>query len=344
VSEEKSESEQLARLIITPEEFGRDLYHKVWEQVIGPGINKANMALRTARAKPPSRLLHFMSAAGLEAILRTGILRLCRARASNDPLELEYGLEIARGIIRERELPAESPLERDLRRVMEAGTRGGWFSGKDHRPPEPHICCFAAPTEGPTPTEASTALWAMYGRNGAGFALVFDGGALSLSPLVDFFPVSYDPADQRAKLSAVIDLGRETAMSAHALALREATDVAARNFMGLAAHTFGAILAMHAAAMKAPRHDFEREWRMMGSYLAVEPVGEQLEFGIQASGPLLRTYFERSFPKSALLEVVVGAKHYDLNEFVVSAMLEHFKFKDTKVVEGQVNIRGADGT
>jgi hypothetical protein len=342
VSEEKPDGGQPPRLIITPEEFGRDLYHKVWDQVIGPGINKANLALRTARAKPPSRLLHFTSAAGLEAIVRTGILRLCRARASNDPLELEYGLEIARGII--RELPGETPLEHAFKRVMEAGTRGGFFAGKDRRPPEPHICCFAAPTDGPTPTEASTALWAMYGRNGAGFGLVFDGDELNLLPLVDFFPVSYVPADQRTKLVDVIKLARETAMSAHALGLCEATDVAARNFMGLAAHSFGSILLMHAAAMKAARHDFEREWRMMGSYLAVEPVGEQLAFGIQATGPVLRTYFERSFPKSALLEVIVGAKHYELNEFVVSAMLEHHKYKDTKVVEGEVNIRGADGT
>jgi hypothetical protein len=184
----------------------------------------------------------------------------------------------------------------------------------------------------------------MYGRNGAGFVLVFKGEALAQLALVDFLPVSYEPPEQRAKMERVIKIAKETTSAANDLARRKGIGDFQRYMRDASAHAFGSLLALHSAGMKGPRHGFEGEWRMMVSYIQVDPVGEQLPFEIQASGPVLRSYYERSFPKTALLEVIVGAKHYDLNEFVVAALLEKYGYSETKIRRGEVNIRGAEGT
>ena len=331
------------RLIVTPLEFEQELFGEVWDEVVGSRIAEANTPLRTPRFDPPPRLLHFTSAAGLEAILRTGILRLSQARGSNDPMELTYGLRLARDVI--RELGAADETEREFQRGIDAGTRDRSYLGGERRIVEPHVCCFAAPLNEPDPTETSIAHWALYGRNGAGFVLVLDGAALAGLRLVDFFPVSYEPAGQRAKLEVVVKIAKKTAIDAYRLAQRKrAREEFALYVLRSTAHAFGSILAMHSAAMKGPMHAFEREWRLMVSYLRVKSVGKQQKFGVQASGPLLRSYYERPFPKSALLEVIVGAKHYELNEIVVTAMLDDLKYRRTKVRRGEVNIRGAEGT
>jgi hypothetical protein len=342
VSEEGSDEGQPPRLIITPAEYRKEFFSEVWDKSTGPAINDANAPMTTARPTPPQRMLHFTSAVGLEAIVRTGSLWLSRARASNDPMELEYGLGIGRSII--RELGPTTVVERAFQLAIEAGTRDGKFGSRERRVPDPHVCCFAASAGEADPIESNTAHWAMYGRNGAGFMLVFDGESLARLPLVDFQPIIYQPADQRNRLEAVIKIAKEASIRAYDLALRKGDEGFARYMLGASADAFGSVLAMHAAAMKGPRHEFECEWRMMVSYMRVEPIGEQLEFGIHASSSLLRSYYVRPFPKKDLRAVVVGAKHYDLNEFVVSAMLDKYDYKDTKVVRGEVNIRGADGT
>jgi hypothetical protein len=129
MSDEKNQKVE-SRMIITPEEFGKEIYEEVWREIVSPGITAANAPLREPRFNPPPRMLHYTSATGLEAILRTSILRLCRARASNDPMELEYGLDLARGII--REIQPANDVDHAFKRFIEAGTRDGTFGG---RPP-----------------------------------------------------------------------------------------------------------------------------------------------------------------------------------------------------------------
>jgi hypothetical protein len=343
VSEEKADGGQPARLIVMPEEYRHEYFNEIWDKTTGPAIKVANAPMMAeARPASPPRMLHFTSSAGLEAIVRSSSLRLSRARASNDPMELEYGLEIARSIIREGR--STDVVEKWFQKAIEAGTHDGRFGTREHRVPEPHVCCFAASAGQSDPMEESLAQWAMYGRNGAGFMLVFDGEALGHLPLVDFVPITYRPDEQRSRLETVIKIAKEASIGAYNLARPKGDETFAQYMLAASAHAFGSVLAMHAAAMKGSRHQIENEWRMLVSYIRTEPIGEQLEFGIESSGPLLRSHYVRSFPKEALRAVVVGAKHYELNEFVVSALLDKYDYKATNVVEGTVNIRGADGT
>jgi hypothetical protein len=318
-------------------------FGEVWDETTGRAIRAANAPMtKEQRPAPPPRMLHFTSATGLEAIVRTGSLRLSRARASNDPMELEHGLRIGRRII--RDLAAEGEVEEVFKRAFHAGTRDGKFFNRERRVPEPHVACFAASAGEDDPIEESLAQWAMYGRNGAGFMLVFDGQALSDLDLVDFVPITYQPDEQRRRLEAVVQIAKDATIRAYNLAMSREDERLAQYMVVASAHAFGTVLSMHAAAMKERRHVIENEWRLMVQYTQGEPIGPQLEFGFEASGPVLRSYYVRPFPKEALRAVVVGAKHYHLNEFTVSALLDKYDYKDTKVIEGKVNIRGADGS
>src|SRR5450432_394714 len=80
------------RRILTPAEASKDAFDETWERVIGPGMSDALALIPKATAGVPSSVLHFTSASGFEAIVRTRVLRLSRALASNDPLEMEHGL------------------------------------------------------------------------------------------------------------------------------------------------------------------------------------------------------------------------------------------------------------
>jgi hypothetical protein len=194
----------------------------------------------------------------------------------------------------------------------------GQLRGQKHDLPDPHVCCFSEPE-----CEANLPHWAMYGRGGAGFALVFDGEALAKAENVDLAPVIYDQAVQLDRLQQVLTLGVQTCA-----AVRARAEKFGRAMMDqmhrISAHTVGVIMSMHAAVMKRPEFRFEREWRLVVSHVHGETQSDsKLAFGADSSGGILRSFFEFPFPPTLLREVVVGAAQATLNE-PVAKMLLHY--------------------
>ena len=76
---------------------------------------------------------------------------------------------------------------------------------------DPHICCFTQEDNADV-----VAHWAMYGRDGSGFALRFKGRALD--NMVDqnaiLVPVLYDEPRQGDHMRALLGIARATCMKA----------------------------------------------------------------------------------------------------------------------------------
>jgi hypothetical protein len=307
------------------------LHSEVWNAVTGPALSRVLQPLREPSRAIPDDLLHFTTAARFVSILKDGILRLSRARASKDPMELRYGLDLGRAIL---DSFSGQELDEPYKESVRAAFEGRLLDGTDFSVPDPHICCFA--TSG---SESGIPHWALYGRSGAGLVLVLDGKALSASKL-DLVPVVYDVAEQQRLLTDVLELGRKTAREAHHFSLKYGSEAAARSGL-VAGHAFGATTSLLAATMKRPSFEFEHEWRLLAGY--VPEVGREpdasVNFGVEAVGPILRSYFEVRFPPEALKAIVVGSSHSDLNVPVVKAMLKEYKYKSVEIRLGEVALR-----
>jgi hypothetical protein len=217
-----------------------------------------------------------------------------------------------------------------------AAFEGRLLDGTDFPLPDPHVCCFATAA-----SEAGIPHWAFYGRSGAGLVLVFDGEALSRSQL-DLVPVIYDVAEQKRLLTGALELGAKTARAAHQLALKYGTAAAERACL-VAGHAFGATTSLLAATMKRPSFDFEHEWQLLAGYVSEGGGGPEpdssVKYGVEAVGPILRSYFEVRFPPEALKAVVVGSTYSDLNVPVVRAMLQEHRYKSVEIRLGGIALR-----
>src|SRR4051812_37968907 len=71
------------------------IYNEIWEATISRGIRRATDLIDAVDVEPPECLLHFTSASAISQIIPKRTLRLSRARASNDPKELDHGIKIA---------------------------------------------------------------------------------------------------------------------------------------------------------------------------------------------------------------------------------------------------------
>jgi hypothetical protein len=89
--------------------------------------------------------------------------------------------------------------------------------------------------------------------------------------------------------------------------------------------------------MKGPEFAAEAEWRL------IHPGGGVVEgaskIGVEARGPILRTYFEIGFEPADLVSVIVGPVHAELNRPVVKRLLEEHGYVATTVETGKVALR-----
>ncbi len=313
----------------------REVFNEVWHNTTEPALTNALKRIKDAGTDVPGQLLHFTSAHALVQILRTGKLRLSRARSSNDPRELEYGLGLARDEARtmlDRKMKWDDILLFELFASLAGRVRDGSLDPL----PDPHVCCFSQPE-----CEMGVEHWSLYGRGGAGFAFVFDGPSLAANKSADLVRVTYDVNVQKAQFSSLIEAARETCAAARnrtaAVGALDEIEKAHR----AAAHAFGGVAAVHAATMKREMFKFEKEWRLMVAWkpIKIPDRDTPLEYSVEAVGPVLRSFYELPFDPKTLKAIVVGPQHADVNRPVVEALLNQYDYENVEVRVGSVSLR-----
>lgn len=307
---------------------GPGAYKQVWDGVIGPAIDEALKPLKATNRDVPRELLHFTSAATLSSILQRRVLRLSAALTSNDPLEMKHGIGLARRYLAGMQNGPEGDV---YRQATEASFRGEYLNGAEKRLPSPHVCCFANPD-----CEKKIEHWAMYGRGGSGCVLVFDSLQLSSNVAADLVPVVYEESKQVEMFRKLFEVGKRTALEAQAYGAGIDKKFGGPSF-SLAAHSFGIVASYFAASMKSQEWQFEQESRLLKARLGSK--ADQLNFGADATGPIVRTYFEFPFKPHALKAVVVGMVHADLNRAAIHDLLEAGGYSDTAVRTGTIALR-----
>jgi hypothetical protein len=299
---------------------------EIWDACIFPGFKRANDLIE--KVEPPEHLLHFTSAAAITKIIPDGTLRLSRAGSSNDPKELDHGIRIVR-----EELRAAVKVGADdviFGNELIASFEGTFSDGTQAASMiDPHVCCFTGPD-----TADLIAHWAMYGRDGAGFALKFKGKALDKTSDVDLVRIDYDETKQRAHMRTLLAIARETSENAAKWALADGPAASDRSFR-IASHAFGGIFSLHAAMMKAPEFAAENEWRLIhhGIRAKSEPML------VEARGHILRSYVDMKFEPDDLASIVVGPVHADVNRAVLLRLLWRYGYQNTKLTIGKIALR-----
>lgn len=306
----------------------------VWETVIGPALDEAMEPTRALQRDVPGELIHFTGAAALASILEKRMLRLSTVRAMNDPMEARYGIDLARRYV--RGFKKERPEDVVFKKVTMGALNGELPDGTEHRLPSPHVCCFSTP-------EALDKVehWALYGRGGSGFALVFDGPALKSRGKADLVPVVYKKTRQRELIRNVIELGRKTAVRALQYTRAQWDDESlARGSYMVTAHAFGTVASYVGAVAKRSEFSFEKEWRLLAGKLDVNVEGgEDLRFAAEAVGQVLRTFYEFPFESADLKAVIVGPVHADFNVTAVKDLIHAFGYPSVQVRVGRVALR-----
>ncbi len=178
-------------------------WNETWKAVVSPALQTVNELID--KEEPPEYLVHFTDAGGFLGITDGKKLRLGRALASNDPKELKHGIRLARAEIIRR--TKADPAFVDLGREMLLSLKGKRSDGGEAFPIDPHVCCFTSED-----SVRRIGHWAMYGRNGAGFALRFhtedlaDGPGGLTQPKGAFAKVMYKPAQQRVRTALLVQL------------------------------------------------------------------------------------------------------------------------------------------
>src|SRR5262245_53726076 len=179
----------------------------IWDNVIGPAINGAMEPLRALKRDVPKELIHFTGASALASILQRKRLRLSTVLASNDPMEVKYGIGLAQRYV--KSIKSADARDRMFKDTVRVALKGELPDGTEKRVPSPHVCCFSTAA-----AEKKIEHWALYGRGGSGCGLVFDGPALSARGFADLVPVVYRERQQRELIRDVIERGRKAAVAA----------------------------------------------------------------------------------------------------------------------------------
>lgn len=313
------------------------IHNEIWSETIWPGIQEANNLVDGNRPPAaPGSLLHFTDAGALLSLLATGNLWVSRALASNDPSELDHGRSIALKeqalVIGKSEVPSRDQIfEEEIR----ASFDGKLTDGKIKQLFDPHICCFTTEDNADV-----VAHWAMYGRDGSGFALRFKGKALDnmVSQNATLVPVVYDEAKQGEHMRALLGIARASCFKAFEYAHKYGGSEywPARSYK-IAGQAFGNVITLHAATMKAPSFAAEKEWRLL--HVGIEKKGGPQLMKADARGAIIRTYFEAKFVPDDLEAVIVGPVHAGPNLPVVRRLLEKYGYTNTKVETGKVALR-----
>jgi hypothetical protein len=310
------------------------LHNDIWDKAVTEPFKQANRLLIRDRPAFPDHVLHFTNAAALVSILSNKMLRVSGARASNDPKELDYGIRIIKDELGKF---ADGDWDTVFSDEIHASFEGKLTDGKEVRHLDPHICCF---TE--ADTAETVAHWAMYGRDGAGFALKFKAQALEDKKNVGLVKVTYDEAQQRKLIVEALQIARQGAQAAFDYATAMYGDFWPKRSFKVASHGFGGALSLLAATMKAKEFKAETEWRLLHAGRVVGEDGKEnrkIKMGAEAKGSILRTYFDVPFDADDLVSITVGPVHADLNLPVVKRLLEQHDFPRTLVDVGTVALR-----
>jgi hypothetical protein len=320
----------------------RAFWDEVWESVIPPFDEYVLKHLRESRESVPRRLLHFTDMAGVAGIVNAKTLRLTRAKASNDSREMLYGLDVGRRCLE------AMPGSDDWIRIFKEEVSGCWdgkpFFGAVKQLPDPHICCFSVSSG---KNERSIPHWAMYAKSGAGAALALAGRRLANRSNVDLVRVVYDRRRQERMMTAALNRGLQACVEGRRKASVHGARAAESIFRTLA-HAVGSFASMPAAIMKDPDFRFEDEWRLIVSYLPVEPTPEeakkQLSFSAFASGEILKSCYLLPIEPEDLKAIIVGPAAAGFNEPVIRMLLSYNGFeKHTEVRVGTTALRGRPG-
>lgn len=177
-------------------------WEATWNAIVSPALKALNDLID--QDEPPEHLVHFTDAGGFLGITDDKKLRLGRALASNDPRELKHGIRLARlEIIRRTK---GDPAFEDLGREMLLSLKGKRSDGGAAAPIDPHVCCFTTDD-----SVRRIGHWAMYGRNGAGFALRFHAEDLAAAPGLTtakgaFAKIVYKVSDQKKRTESLVQL------------------------------------------------------------------------------------------------------------------------------------------
>ena len=308
-------------------------WNATWTHVVSPALQIVNDLI--GKEEPPEHLVHFTDAGGFLGITKDKKLRLGRALASNDPKELKHGIRLARAEIIRRTRGERTLV--DVGKEMLLSLVGKRSDGGQAFPIDPHVCCFTTDD-----SVRRIGHWAMYGRNGAGFALRFRAEDLAdgigLTPAKGAFAkVVYKVSDQKKRTKELVQLSIDKITEAGQYVVNNYSghhdhlDWAVR-FAFRVASAMGRILIAHAATMKAPEFRAEKEWRLVN--LGVTQVD-----GSIPAGPLVRTYYEFPFATDVLETVFVGRAQAEINEQVTTRLLSDCGFDKTKVERGKVELR-----
>jgi hypothetical protein len=328
----------MPRIKLTKEQSARlqEFFDQSWDAVMPNAVADANRYLIASKKDVPDTLLHFTDANGAVGILKNKYLRLARARSSNDPLELSYGIDIAREEL--AKITTKDDWVEMFRTEALNSLEGRMFLGHEPKEiPDPHICCFSSPG-----AEDDIPKWALYGQKGSGLILTFSGRELAAKPNVDLVKVVYERNRQVTMMRRVIKRGLQAAseMRGKAAALqgnKRSMEILTR----IVGNAFGALISMHAAVMKRQRFKFEDEWRLMVSYLNVKTDEPQLHFDFFASGAIIKSYFECPIVPKDIKAVIVGSREADLNEPVVKMLLREYGYRNTtRITRGSSTLRG----
>jgi hypothetical protein len=138
-------------------------------------------------------LYHFTDVAGLKGILQTRFIWASLAMALEDPSEIRYALQRAKGILQRREVGGNSSLLNELVPFLDPGNS----LILDTLSMKTYVVSLRTNAD-------ESAHWEKYGRAGTGFAIAF-----ALKPLVIPgvlpLPVLYDPVDQDKLLCDFIE-------------------------------------------------------------------------------------------------------------------------------------------
>ncbi len=208
----------------------------------------------------------------------------------------------------------------------------GKLNQKDQRLPDPHIFCMSVAS---TRNERSIPHWGMYGAQGAGAALVFDGSRLKRRKNIDVVKVIYDVPTQKAVLTRILQKGRSMCVEARRkVSVTGSTPATA--IYEIFAHLAGTYTSIAAAAIKHPDFRFEDEWRLVVHDMPIDLADEErsklLKFSAHAKGNIVTSSYLLPIESRDLKGVIVGPSGAEFNEPVVRMLLRDQKLeKSTEV-------------
>jgi hypothetical protein len=289
-----------------------------------------------AQVPPPNgELLHFTDPGAAIAILEHKVVRLSRARSSNDPLEVEHGL----GVIRDEVEALRRQTDGDgfalgflnsVRDFLKSGESLVWR--ESDRPfalrlPEAHAACFTENV-----ARSNLLHWGLYGRDGDGIALVFNSTELSRRTGADLVQVGYaeDPFRVRVRnlVRSFSDLSGRLQAEGFRGPVREMLATSCVQLLGMAA-----------ATIKRSEFAPEREWRLLVHHSPM-PGARELQFGAATTNNVIRTYYDFRFVPSAIQEIIIGARNASLNGPALRMWLDHHEeYSHVALTRGTLELR-----